>query len=151
MVAAGDRVAVQRCALNPCHDGPDLGEALRRSTVPHGDRDRQRQTRGQGRQPPALFQLRIRAGVHPLHPDRQLVPEAPHLIAPAARHPTNGQRGQVRMLVPQQVADQILADRHLGFDHAESQYVPHAEATMLLGRIQFSPAGVPEPSRRTCR
>ena len=62
----------------------------------------------------------------------------------------DGQRGQVRMLVPQQVADQILA-LHLGFDHAESQYVPHAEATMLLGRIQFSPAGVPEPSRRTCR
>ncbi len=150
MVAAGDRAVVQRHPLNPCHDGPDLGEALGRRTVPHGDRDRQRQARGQGRQPPALLELQIRGGGHPLHPDRQLLPKAPHLVAPTTRHLADGQRGQVWMLVPQQIADQILADLNLRFDHAKSQYLRQAEATLLFGRSS-SPVGSPKHSRKTCR
>ena len=96
-----------------------LGEALGRFTDPHRDRDRERQARGQHGQPPALLELEIGVGVHALHAHGQLVPEAPHLVAPAARHLADGQPCKVRMLLPQQVADQVCGDLDLGVGHAE--------------------------------
>ena len=120
--AAADRAVVQRLAGNPRHHGPVLGEALRRFTEPHREGHRERQARGQHREPLPLLELEFRGGVHALHAHGQLVPEAPHLVAPAARHLADGQPRKVWMLLLQQVAHQVCGDLDLGVGHATSQY-----------------------------
>lgn len=57
-----------------------------------------------------------------MHAHGQLVPEAPHLVAPAARHLADVQPCKVWMLLLQQVADQVRSDLDLSVGHAKSQY-----------------------------
>jgi len=66
--------------------------------------------------------LEIRGAAYALHAHGQLVPETPHLVAPAAWHLADGQPREVCMLLPQQVANQFCGDLDLGAGHKKSQF-----------------------------
>ncbi len=139
---ATDRAVVQRLAGNPRHHGPVLGNrsdgSPNRTGVGTGSgrreastgcrrrsyrgRHRERQARGQHGLPPTLLKLKRRGGVHPLHAHCQLIPEAPHLVAPAALHLTDGQPPyEVWMLLQQQGANHVRGDLKIGVVHATSR------------------------------
>ncbi len=101
---------VQWLAGNPRHDGPGLREARGRFTDPYRVGDRERQTWGQGRQPPALLALEIRSTLRTRHAHGRLVPKAPLLVVPTTRHFADGRPRKVRMLFPQQVTNQVCGD-----------------------------------------
>ena len=52
----------------------------------------------------------IEIGIHALDPHGQVIPESPHLVAPAALHLTKRQLRQVRVLISQQIADEARGD-----------------------------------------
>ena len=122
VVAAADRGVVQWLAGNPRHDGPGLRETRGRFTDPHGVRDRERQSRGQDGQPPALLALEIRGTFCPRHAHGQLVSKAPLLVDPPAHYFADGQPCKVRVLLLQQVMDQVSGNLDLGVRHTKPDY-----------------------------
>ena len=74
------------------------------------DRDGQRQAWGEQWQPPALLQLLVVIGGHVLDPEGQTIAQTPHLIAPAALDASEGQPGQVRVLLIEQFAKEPFGD-----------------------------------------
>lgn len=62
-------------------------------------------------------ELGVGVGVHALGAHGQAASEAPHLVAPTAADPAQGQPGEVWVLVPEQVADKVRGDHRLVLIH----------------------------------
>lgn len=110
MIASGDGLQISRLTLDPGHDRPNPRQPRRREAVTDRDRNGQRQTWSEQRQPPAFLQLLVVAGSHVLNTEDQLITKAPHLVAPTALDAAKRQPGKVRMLLLEQTAQELLGD-----------------------------------------
>lgn len=95
------------------------GICQRSSTAPTRRRPPQGQARGEDRQPDVLLEEQsVRALRCPGHPDSEVVAEAPQLVVPATGAERQRAVGQIRMLIAEQVPDQLSANLTLGSGHA---------------------------------